>query len=460
MYQAYKRPVILAHPDIKVPEPRISKIIVFLVKILARLYLFLFLGVARVVLRGETHLFSAFKRALSGKSRCILAFRHPNGGEPQLLAWFIIFKLRHLAAKAGFSFDLKPHICFVYGYEVVRWGGAVARLVMPLLGAMPVHHSKMDTQGMARIYDAITRGPYPLAIAPEGQVSYTTEDIPRLEQGPIRIGFHAAARLVKAGKECPVEILPVSLHYRYGQWGKMTLEILIKKIERYTGLRRRGGKSRPSFSERIERCRDHILEVNEKRYGIPVDTNRSFPERIDSLMDAALECTERILGVKSGAEDIFGRMYFLRQVCWDRIFLPEHESLKEMSRLERASADLRAGEAWHAGRHLELVDFVWYFRVPLPSAETPTHVKIEYAQNLWDFANRTMGGAYSDRINIFPRRVIIQVAPPINLTERLPDYHKDRKNAILKTMSDLKDAYVACIQEVNNTEEGRNRAEV
>jgi hypothetical protein len=445
-----------AYPDIKVPEPRISKVIIFLVKFLARIYLFLFLGVARVVLRGEGNLFSAFKRALSGESRCILAFRHPNGGEPQLLAWFIIYRLKHLAAKAGVSFDLRPHACFVYGYEVVRWGGAMARLVMPLLGAMPVHHSKLDRRGMARIYDAIIKGPYPLAIAPEGQVSYTSDDIPRLEQGPVRIGFHAASRLVKAGKKCPVEVLPISFHFRYGKWGKMTLEMLLKKIERCTALRKRGKPSSLSFTGRIKQCREHILEVNERRYGISPDKDRSFSERIDTIIEAALECTERILGVKSGEGDIFNRLYFLRQLCWDRIFLPGCGSLKDLSRVDRGMADLRAGEAWYAGRHLELVDFVWYFRGALPAEDASMHTKIEYVQNLWDFANRSMGGAYSNRINIFPRRVIIQVAPALNLTERLPDYHRDKKNAILKAISDLKDAYAACIREVNNNENRRD----
>ncbi|MDR3139292.1 MAG: acyltransferase [Treponema sp.] len=445
-----------AYPDIKVPEPRISKIIIFLVKILARLYLFLFLGVARVILRGEKNLFFAFKRALSGESRCILAFRHPNGGEPQLLAWFIIFKLTRLAAKAGVSFALKPHVCFVYGYEVVRWGGAMARLVMPRLGAMPVHHSKLDSRGMARIYDAIIKGPYPLAIAPEGQVSYTSDDIPRLEQGPVRIGFHAASRLVKAGETCPVEVLPVSFHFRYGKWGKMTLEMLLKRIERYTALKGQGKQSSLSFTGRIEKCREHILEANERRYGISPDKSRSFSERVDAVIEAALGYTERILGVKSGGKDIFSRLYFLRQLCWDRIFLPGRDSLKGRSRVDRAAADLRAGEAWYAGRHLELIDFVWYFRGALPSEDASMHIKIEYVQNLWDFANRSMGGAYSNRINIFPRRVIIQVAPPLNLTERLPDYHQDKKNAILKAISDLKDAYIGCIQTVNNNENRRD----
>jgi hypothetical protein len=86
MYSPSKHPIIRAFTDIKVNTPRISIFVIFLAKLLARLYLFLFFGVARTVLQGEKHLFEAFSRALSGKSRCIIAFRHPNGGEPQLLS--------------------------------------------------------------------------------------------------------------------------------------------------------------------------------------------------------------------------------------------------------------------------------------------------------------------------------------------------------------------------------------
>jgi hypothetical protein len=447
MYKPYITPIMKASPGIKVPAPRISKLMVFCVKIFARMYLLVFLGIARVLLRDGRYLFDAFKRALQGSSRCILAFRHPNGGEAQLLAWFIIFRLRQLAKKAGVSFAIRPHVLFVYGYEVVRWGGFMARLVMPRLGALPVHHAKMDSTGMARIYKAIIDGPYPLAIAPEGQVSYTTEDVPRLEQGTVRIGFHAAEKLKQAGNPCPVEVLPVSIHFRYGPWGNVALKRLLKKIEKYTGLYDRAGQSRP-LAERLRRCRDCILALNEKRYGIPVDEGRLFPDRVDAVMEAALDRAEKILRIDQTSEDLIGRLYHIRQICWDRIYLPGRETLKDMSGVERTLADLRAGEAWYASRHMELVDFVWYFRVEVPSGDAPLHVKIEYVQNLWDFANRTMGGAYSKRvINIHPKRVIIQVAPPLNLTERLPDYLSDRKGAIASAMSDLKDAYLDCIRE-------------
>jgi 1-acyl-sn-glycerol-3-phosphate acyltransferase len=449
MHKPYATPAIEAKPDVKIPEPRFSLFVIILCRLLARLYLFLFYGVAKVVLRGEKDLFNAFKRALEGKSRCIIAFRHPNGGEPQLLAWFFLFKLRRLAAWAGIKFSRFPHAVFIYGYEVVRWGGWAVRYVMPNVGALPIHHSKVDTKGMARIYRAITDGPYPLALAPEGQVSYTTESVPRLEQGAVRIGFHAADRMAKSGSAIPVEILPVAVHFRFGSWGKLTLAQLIRRIEKYTCVSKEVKKL--PLSQRFKVSRDHILAVNEKRYGLKNDPETSFEERLDAVIDAALVSAERILGVKSEGE-LFTRMYYLRQICWDRMILPGVDSLDNLTGIERGVTDLSAGEAWHASRHLELVDFSWYFRVPLPADDAPLHYIIEYSQNLWDFASRTMGGAYANRISIFPRRVIIQSAPVINLSERLQSYHEDKKTAVSKAMQDLMDSYQYCIDEVNRTE--------
>jgi hypothetical protein len=457
MHKPYMPPVSGASPDIKLREPRISKPLIGIIKVLARFYLFMFYGVARVVLRGGKDFFGAFQRALEGKSRLIIAFRHPNGGEPQLLSWFILFKLRRLAASAGYRFPRFPHAVFVYGFEVVRWGGWVARFVMPNLGAMPIHHSKLDRQGMSRIFQAIVGGTFPVALAPEGQVSYTTDGIPRLEQGVIRIGFTAAERL--AGNESgktrapgpsnppPLEILPVAVHSRFGPWGKLTLEWLIRKIEKYTCT---GGRNL-SISRRLTASRDHLLKVNEERYGLSPGPALSYEKRMDAVIDAALETGERLLGVKTGG-DVFSRLYELRQICWDRIVLPGVNSFARFSGVERGIKDLQAGEAWHAGRHLELVDLAWYFRSSPPDDQAPLHHIIEYAQNLWDFANRTMGGSYTNRISIFPRRVIIQAAPVLNLSERLPAYQKNKKAAIARALQDLEDSFLQCIAEVNKVE--------
>jgi hypothetical protein len=97
---------------------------------------------------------------------------------------------------------------------------------------------------------------------------------------------------------------------------------------------------------------------------------------------------------------------------------------------------------------MELVDFVWYFRIPVPKESDPLYVKMEYTQNLWDFANRTMGGAYSNRVlNVHPKRVLIQVAPVINLSAQLKEYQKNKKEAIKTAMDELEGAFLDCIQE-------------
>jgi hypothetical protein len=447
MYKPFIKPVSRAKANIKVHEPRVSKFALLLLKLLARLYLLLFFGIARILLRGEKHLFDAFKRALAGESRCIIAFRHPNGGEPQLLTWFFLFKLKILAARAGVKFARQPHAVFVYSYEVVRYGGWVARFMMPNVGAMPIHHSKIDRKGMARIYKAITEGPYPVALAPEGHVSYNTDAVSRLEPGTVRIGFGAAKQLEAKGSPCPVELLPLSVHFRFGSWGKMNMELLLKHIEKISGFSGRNRKKIP-FAERVQQCRQHLLELNESRFKIKGEESLSFEERLERVIYTALETAERMIGVTGGG-DFFSRLYPLRQFYWDRIFLPNVDNFEGISHIERSVMDLQAGEAWHIGRYLELIDFCWHFRIPLPAEEANIHKKVEYVQNLWDFASRTMGGAFSNRVNIFPRKVVLMAAPVINLSERLKSYHSDKKATFKKTMSDLEKAYQNCIDEMD-----------
>ncbi|MDL2229491.1 1-acyl-sn-glycerol-3-phosphate acyltransferase, partial [Treponema sp. OttesenSCG-928-L16] len=282
-----------AYPDIRLSHPKISKFVLFLVRLFGRLYLLVFLGVARVVLRGKKYMYETFSRALSNESRCILAFRHPYGGEPQLLFWFTVFLLEKMARKDKVRFSRRPHLLFIYGYELLRWGGPIARWIMPNLGAMPIHHSKLDSKGMAYIYDALKNGPYPLAIAPEGQVSYTSETVPRLEQGTVRLGFQTADYLQKRGKHEPIEILPVSVHFRYGKVAKANLKSLLRKIEKYTGTG--GGRDSiesPEFIRRVTLARDTILELNEKRYNLPIDRDLPFEKRMDRVIEAALDTAE------------------------------------------------------------------------------------------------------------------------------------------------------------------------
>jgi len=450
MYKPYKTPVISASPDVHVAQPNISKLAIFILSFLVKPYMLMLFGPAKIKLHDEKILFDVFQRTLSKKSRCLIAFRHPDGREPQLLTWFFLFRVKYLAACGKIRFPKRPHAVFVYGYEVARWGGWIARTVMPKIGAIPIHHTKLDSKGMAKIYDSILNGQYPLALAPEGQVSYTTDSIPRLETGIIRIGFQAANLLSEKDNNCPLEILPLSIHFRYGNPGKAAMEKLLRKIEKFCGFKSKENKMF-SFEDRIKKCSDFILEINEERYKIKTDNSASFEERLDKVVNNALETAERMLGLKSEG-DFFQRLYKVRHICWDMIFLPDVDNLDKTANVKRSVMDLNAGEAWHIARHQELADFGWYFRKPLPDKETDLHLKIEFVQNLWDFANRTMGGAISGRINIPPRKIIIKPAPVINLSGRLSHYKDDKKSAVKEAVSDLEKAYLICIEEVNKIE--------
>jgi 1-acyl-sn-glycerol-3-phosphate acyltransferase len=431
-------PVTRAYPDIKAPESKISGILIFALRFAARVYLASFVGAAKIRLETQSLFIHAFRRALGGESRCIVAFRHPYGFEPQVLAWFVLYRLRRTAARRGIRLPSSPRLRFIYGYEVLRWGGPAARIIMPRLGALPVHHSKIDSRGLAGIYSAIAEGPYPIGIAPEGQVSYTAGGTPRLEPGVIRIGIRAAEQLKNREKPVPVEILPVTIRLAYGGRAARAMEGLLRKVEKICGLNCQT-PAEGGLTGRFLNCREIILSLNEARYGIASDPGLSWDERVANLLKAALDYCAGILGVRKNNDGHFSRMYYLRQICWDRIFVPGE---KKETALERAAGDLRAGEAWHAARHLEVADFTWYFRDPPPDENAPLDRKIEYVQNLWDFANRTMGGAYANRVNIHPKSITIQAAPPINLNAALEEYRRDRKQTVRNLLSRLQAAYL------------------
>ena len=167
MHTPYAKPVTIAYPDVGLREPSISPWALGMARSILGAYLRLALGFERVELRGGDELARAFAGALSGERRLILAFRHPYGDEPQLLSWAFLRGVEREASRAGVRLPARPHAVFVHGYEVPRWGGALIRWLLPRVGAMPVHHSKMDSAGMARIRAAIEDGPYPLALSPE-----------------------------------------------------------------------------------------------------------------------------------------------------------------------------------------------------------------------------------------------------------------------------------------------------
>lgn len=457
MKKHYAQPVTRALPDVGLPEPHVRPGLLSFARLIFRAYLRHVLGFSTIDLRHAGTLVEAYKRFFDGQDRLILAFRHPYGDEPQLLSWVFGPGADAAAGLSRTGPRRRAHAVFVHGYEVPRWSGAAIRWLLPRVGAMPVHHSKMDTAGMARILAAIEDGPYPLALSPEGQVSYTSDSVPRLEMGSVRLGFQAADRLARAGRPERMVILPVSVHYRYGSRAWASLRELVGRIEAFAGIT----SARPEYGleGRLAVATERLISLAERTYGLaappegPAGDRESDHDkrRVEAIVEAALDSAERILGISRGAGDSIERLYRIRQIGWDRVFLPPANDPRTATPLERAVLDRRAGEAWYAMRHMELADFAWYFRPgppPVPENGPPPHQVVEYVQNLWDLANRLAGGAISGRVEVRPKRAIVIFADPIDLSGRLDGYRSDRKGAIAASMLELGQAYQACITEV------------
>jgi hypothetical protein len=407
-------------------------------------------GNSAIDIRGSERLVEAFRAALAKETRLIIAFRHPYGDEAQVLAWLFLCGVEKEARRLGVRLPRRPHALFVHGYEVPRWSGALVRWMLPRMGAMPVHHAKIDREGMARIRRAIEDGDYPLALAPEGQVSYASDRLPRLEQGTMRLGLAAADDMAKKGREEPVLVLPLSVHRRCAARSTASLGRLIAALERALGFPR--GVSQDTVGDRLRKARDELVSRAERFYGLSPEALSPLEKRIAAIVLKAVECGERILDIQHRPEALIDRVYGIRQKGWDLIYLAGDP--RTLPPVDRALADRRAAEAWYAMRHMELADLSWYFRadLPCPSAHTTdggaiSAELIEYAQNLWDFANRLMGGAISGRKNVRPHASVIIAAETINLSARLADYRSDRRLCVARATADLAAAYTGCIEE-------------
>jgi len=414
--------------------------LVRLIRAISPIYVSLGLGFSGIEPLHPERAAAAYDGFFGKRNRLIIAFRHPYGDEPQLLSYYLLSRLRKDAAAAGRPLGTtlsgnttsgppvsrRPHALFIHGYEVPRWGGSFIRWLLPRMGALPVHHAKTDSTGLSRIRKAIRSGPYPVALSPEGQVSYTPRSVPRIEQGTARLALMCAEELARANKEGVVEnsgtgtevlILPVSFRYIPSARSRRSAERILRAIEKVVGIETPDPRSGQSVSAaaRLARATELAVTMAEKFYG--QEGSGALKERLSRLIDRALEKGEKILGIPSAAgSSPIERVYRIRQAGWDRIFLENAEPLSRLSPLKRRLLDRGAGEAWYAMRHMEFVDFTWYFDpAPLADDASPELVA-EQIQNVYDLVSRLIGGALSDRKLVRPVKALIHFGEPISVT--------------------------------------------
>lgn len=468
------KPMVRARKRPQLAAPCLDPLALWLIDLVGPLY-------SRMTLRMKSMRFIHGERFVSsvrdfyeGRARLVLAFRHPYGDEPQLLTWAMHRGLRGLG--------VRPHCLFLHGYEVPLWSGPLVRWLIPRSGSLPVYHVRVDSSGIKATRRALRDGEHPLALAPEGQASYRSETLPRLERGALQLGFWCAEELAAAGRSEKVILLPLSVHVSHHASDLSALEAFATALEARLGpaaaaiaapTLARGSDEwrRRELGLRLRAIDLQLLESGESYYwpgqksqgrALPIEAllaladsnNTEFlslrASRHAALLEEALRRGEAMLGLSSDG-DAITRVYRIRHEGWNRVY-PELD-LGTLSPHARALADRRAGEAWYAMRHMETVDLGWYLDAPyleegLAEGGAPSLNRLaETLVNLDDFASRLEGGNITNRKNPLSRHICMVAAEPLEIASRLSAYRSDRQAALAAAETDLASAFKGAIKE-------------
>lgn len=403
-------------------EPRFSRVVHELVRLASPLYLRFGEGVAGVELEGEETLRAEFSRFFAGDSRLIVAFRHPSVSDAPLLSYLFAHLLPRRARRGGRPFGRPSHVHFLYGRGVPVWAGRPVGWILPRVAAIPVYHRRLDSRGMSAVREAAVNGRFPLALAPEGQVTYHNKAIGPLEAGTGRIALWCADDLRAAGRQEDVRVLPLSLEYRYPRNAAGRIDHVLSWIREKTGLSGAGDyggllELTGKLLSRIEELYETAFPSHAGQAPGATDPGATDPgaltEHIRRLCDTALRAGERTHGL-SPRGMLLDRVFRLRDAGWRRIF---RDGIESFTALERSVADAAAEQARIAARHMELVDVLEYLDPDYIGPDSPAERLLEYALNLQDIVNRVLGGTIAGRMQIPGRTAVVSAGRAVSVSE-------------------------------------------
>lgn len=377
---------------------------------------------------------------VNGKTRLLVGFRHAYGDDPQMMVYTIHKALPAHARKIRKPIRALTHVHFVYGAEVPLWSGSFVRWVLPRAGALPVNHVHMDSVGMGRIRRVLADGEFPIALAPEGHVTHTSETVPELENGTARFCFWCQDDLEKQNRSEEMIFLPVSIHYRYHPRAGKILSRMLSRMEKETGLTPPSGKTDQEFSDRLRRLGQALLEQLSVFYR---EKTGHCGEGQAAVLEAALGHCERFYSLSHDGTTQ-SRIYRVRTAAWDRLF---RSDMDDLTPLGTALAGRESGEAWYALRHLETATILYLVSLSDIPENAALEQYIEIANNLYDLIERLKGGTLRNRANLFLKHPVIVPGEPVNMSAYRELYRKDKRAALEAATEQFRESYRQCIRE-------------
>ena len=327
------------------------------------------------VRHGE-RLVAAMADVQAGRSRLLLAFRHPSLDDPLCMAQLLWRELPLLARRQGVRLRPPLHAQFLYDRGIPLWAGQPTAWLLRHLGGCSIQRGKLDLPALRCARELLLNGPFPFAVAPEGATNGHNERISPLEPGVAQLALWTAEDLQAAGRAETMTVLPIGIQYSFSRPPWAALTALLAQLEREAGL----DPLDTPLLERLLRVSERYLTILERFYSQAYPHRQAPPaaasssqaaaaagapgpgaadpiiERLEQLRERSLRVVEDSLGL-SASGDLNGRCRRVEQAGWDRLF-PAAPSRNAPSPclLERGLADRLAEETERLMWHMRMVE--------------------------------------------------------------------------------------------------------
>ncbi len=409
--------------------------------------------IAKIEVRNLSEMRDCYTEFMQGKSRLLIAFRHPSVNDPFCLG-SVFWQQLPAALKTGL---LQPpprsHAHFMYDRGIPLWGGKLLAWLFPRLGGTSIQRGKLDRPGLRSARSLLLDGDYPLVAAPEGATNGHNEIISPLEPGIAQLAFWCVEDLKKAQRTETVKILPLGIQYFYLTPPWAAIEALLSELEADCGISPDPthdlGESH--LYQRLLNLGQTLLDIMEDFYrtiydqSLPTvaalqemisssdspdfDPNELLSRRLQNLLNAALAVGEEYFHLTPKG-NIPDRCRRLEQAGWDQIYREDFRDEQTVSPVQRGLADRVAEESALRTWHMRLVEnFVAvtgrYVR------EKPTVERFaDTLLLLWMVVTRMQGTLNDQRPQLGEQRAVVTVGDPITVEDYLDSYRNNRKQAI------------------------------
>ena len=414
-------------------------------------------GIAEVRVDNAAELIDLYHQFHQGKTRFLLAFRHPSTVDPPCIGQLLWNLLPQIAQQQGKPLESPVHTHFIYDRGIPLWAGKQVGWLISQLGGTPIRRGTLDRQGLRSIRELFVSGKFPIAAAPEGATNGHNEIVSPLEPGIAQFGFWCGEDLQKAKVSAEVAIVPLGIKYYFKEAPWQSLEQLLSQLEVDSGLRDQpiasmglinGVALTPEQEKilygRLYELAEYLLLLMEKFYSkfyqqTVAQENEELPSRLQALLNAALSVAEQAFGVKPNG-NISDRCRRVEQAGWDRIYRQDISELDTLAPAAKGLADLVASEAELRLWHMRLVEN-FASVTGRYVAEKPTVERFaDTILLLWKMIARLKGQSNLNPPFLGQKWAQFTVKSPLLISNYWDDYKSNRRQAVANLTQDLQTA--------------------